>query len=64
MLEEGYLTGLTYLDTVRGIGPIVEKLPHELQGKWLTVGSRFKEEHNTYFPPFDYFADFICQEVH
>ena len=23
--EEGYLTGLTYLDTARGIGPIVEK---------------------------------------
>jgi len=61
--EEGYLTGLTYLDTARGIGPIVEKLPHGLQEKWLTVGSRFMEENNGYFPPFDYFADFICQEA-
>ncbi|KAM6948701.1 importin-13-like [Aplochiton taeniatus] len=61
--EEGYLTGLTYLDTARGIGPIVEKLPQGLQEKWLSVGSRFKEDNNGYFPPFDYFADFICQEA-
>lgn len=61
--EEGCLTGLIYLDTARGIGPIVEKLPHGLQEKWLTVGSRFKEENNGYFPPFDHFADFICQEA-
>lgn len=61
--EEGYLTGLKYLDTARGIGPIVEKLPYGLQEKWLTVGSRFKEENNGYFPPFDYFADFICHEA-
>ncbi|XP_030209647.1 uncharacterized protein LOC115541880 [Gadus morhua] len=61
--EEGYLTGLTYLDTARGIGPIVEKLPYGLQEKWLTVGSRFKEENNGHFPPFDYFADFICHEA-
>lgn len=52
--EEGYLTGLTYLDTARGIGPIVEKLPH------LT---KFKEENNSYFPPFYFFADFICHEA-
>ncbi len=52
--EEGYLRGLAYLDTARGIGPIVEKLPHGLQEKWLSVGSRFKENNNGYFPPFDY----------
>nr|XP_055034971.1 uncharacterized protein LOC129422846 [Misgurnus anguillicaudatus] len=61
--EEGYLTGLAYLDTARGIGPIVEKLPHGLQEKWLSVGSKFKEDNNGYFPPFDYFADFICDEA-
>ncbi|XP_062413389.1 uncharacterized protein LOC119222763 [Pungitius pungitius] len=61
--EEGYLTGLTYLDTARGIGPIVEKLPHGLQEKWLSVGSKFKEDNNGYFPPFNYFADFICHEA-
>ncbi len=61
--EEGYLRGLAYLDTARGIGRIVEKLPHGLQEKWLSVSSRFKENNNGYFPPFDYFADFICQEA-
>lgn len=39
---------MTYLDTARGIGPIVEKLPHGLQEKWLTVGSRFKEENDIF----------------
>ena len=61
--EEGYLTGLTYLDTTRGIGPIVEKLPHRLHAKWLTVGSKFKEKNNGYFPSFDYFADFVCHKA-
>lgn len=65
--EEGYLAGLAYLDTARGIGPIVDKLPHGLQEKWLSVGSKFKEDNKGYFPPFDYFADyfadFICDEA-
>lgn len=61
--EEGYLTGLAYLDTARGVGPIVEKLPFNLQEKWVTVGSKFKDENNGYFPPFDYFTDFICNEA-
>ncbi|XP_067306911.1 uncharacterized protein [Pseudorasbora parva] len=61
--EEGYLTGLAYLDTARGIGPILEKLPYGLQEKWLSVGSQFKEDNNGHFPPFDYFADFICHEA-
>lgn len=61
--EEGFLTGLTYLDTARGIGPIIEKLPYGIQEKWLTVGSRFKEEYKGLFPPFDYFTSFICNEA-
>lgn len=60
--EEGYLTGLTYLDTAWGINPIVEKLPYGIQDKWFTVGSKFKEENNGLFPPFDHFASFICNE--
>jgi len=31
--EDGYLTGLSYLDTSRGIAPVVEKLPYGLQDK-------------------------------
>ncbi|XP_054867909.1 uncharacterized protein LOC129347292 [Amphiprion ocellaris] len=61
--EEGYLKGLSYLDTARGIGPIIEKLPYGIQDKWLTVGSRYKEEYKGQFPPFDYFTSFICNEA-
>ena len=50
--NDGYLPGLAYLDTPRGIKPIVEKLPTGLQEKWLNVGSRYKEKHRTTFPPF------------
>lgn len=49
--EDVYLPGLAYLDTARGIGPIVEKLPYGLQEKWLSHGSRYKDEHRGHFPP-------------
>lgn len=42
--EDGYLPGLAYLDTARGIRPIVEKLPYTLQEKWISQGSKYKEE--------------------
>jgi len=32
---DGYLPGLAYLDTPRGVNPIVEKLPISLQEKWI-----------------------------
>ncbi|KAJ8364812.1 hypothetical protein SKAU_G00136430 [Synaphobranchus kaupii] len=61
--EDGYLTGLAYLDTSRGIGPIVEKLPYQLQEKWLTSGTRHKEQTGGRFPPFHYFCNFVSQEA-
>lgn len=61
--EDGYLPGLDFLDTARGISPILEKLPHNLQEKWITEGSRFKRDHYGRFPPFYYFATFVCNEA-
>ena len=61
--EDGYLTGLAFLDTARGINPIVEKLPHALQEKWISCDSKFKADNNGHFPPFSFFAAFICQEA-
>ena len=60
---DGDLPGLTYLDTARGINPIVQKLPYNLQERWVSDGSRFKEEYNVPFPPFGYFVDFVCQQA-
>lgn len=61
--QDGYLPGLAFLDTARGISPIVAKLSHSLQEKWVAQGSRFKVEHNGLFPPFSFFAEFICNEA-
>lgn len=60
---DAYLPGLAYLDTPRGINPIVEKLPANLQEKWLFAGSRFKYENQVSFPPFSFFSHFICSEA-
>lgn len=48
--EDGYLLGLAYLNTACSIDPIVEKLPYGLQEKWVSHGSRYKDEHRGYFP--------------
>lgn len=61
--EDGYLPGLSYLDTARGINPIVERLPYGLQEKWVSTGSRWKEDNGGRFPPFEYFASFVCYEA-
>ncbi|XP_039534522.1 uncharacterized protein LOC120483523 [Pimephales promelas] len=61
--EDGYLTGLSYLDTSRGIAPIVEKLPYGLQDKWVTSGSWYKENNHGHFPPFEFFCNFLCSEA-
>lgn len=59
---DGYLPGLSYLDTPRGVNPIVEKLPPNLQEKWLSSGSGYKEQYRVCFPPFAFFVDFVsCQ---
>ena len=61
--EDGYLPGLSYLDTARGINPTVEKLPHSLQEKWITKAAKYKAENSAHFPPFSFFADFIYMEA-
>lgn len=61
--EEGYLPGLSYLDTACGIEPIVAKLPYGLREKWISAGSRYKEGNAGRFPPFDFFTGFMCYEA-
>ncbi|XP_077398494.1 uncharacterized protein LOC144033943 [Vanacampus margaritifer] len=57
--QDGYLPGLTYLDTSRGVGEIVDKLPFYLQEKWIMVGTKYKEDHGVAFPPFSFFCEFM-----
>lgn len=60
---DGYLPGLSYLDTARGINRIVQKLPFNLQEKWLSHGSGYKERYGVTFPPFEVLVDFISQQA-
>lgn len=61
--SEGYIPGLLYLDTARGINPVVEKLPYAMQEKWMNYGSKYKEDHCVSFPPFSAFVAFISREA-
>ena len=60
---EGSLPGLSFLDTARGTNPIVQKLPHYLQERWVNKGSQYKKEHGVPFPPFSYFVDFVYSQA-
>ena len=61
--EEGYLPGLTFLDTARGVNPIAEKQSYSLQERCISIGSRFKEEHGVAFPPFSIFSKFVQRQA-
>ncbi|XP_040908610.1 uncharacterized protein LOC121191510 [Toxotes jaculatrix] len=61
--EDGSLPGLAYLDTARGVKQIVEKLPFNLQEKWASVGSQYKEDHGVAFPPFFVFSKFVQKQA-
>ena len=61
--EEGYLPGLAFLDTARGVNPIAEKLPYSLQERWISTGFRFKEENGVAFPPFSIFSQFVRRQA-
>ncbi|XP_032416936.1 uncharacterized protein LOC116718815 [Xiphophorus hellerii] len=61
--SEGYIPGLLYLDTARGIHPVVDKLPFGVQEKWMNHGTKYKEKHSVSFPPFSVFANFVSSEA-
>ena len=61
--QDGNLPGLAYLDTARGVRQIVEKFPFNLQERWTTVGTQYKENHNVSFPPFSVFTQFVQQQA-
>ncbi|XP_062603957.1 uncharacterized protein LOC134265758 [Saccostrea cucullata] len=54
-----YSTLLSYFDTSAGINPMINKLPANLQEKWVTTAVRYKKTHGVVFPPFSHFVQFI-----
>jgi len=59
----GDLSGLTYLDTARGVNPIVQKLIFGIQEKWMMQGSHYKYTYGVSFPPFSFFVEFLCSKA-
>ncbi len=60
---EGDLPGLAFLDTSRGVNPIAQKLPYNLQEKWISEGARYKQQNGVPFPPFSFFVDFVSHQA-
>ncbi|KAK6292768.1 hypothetical protein J4Q44_G00373530 [Coregonus suidteri] len=60
---EGDLPGLDFIDTARGVNPIVQKLPFGLQEKWVPIGSNYKQQYHVPFPPCAFFVDFVIQQA-
>ena len=61
--QDGYILGLSYLNTARGVNSIVEKLLYGLQEKWMTQGSHFKKGFRVTFPPFSFLTEFVHREA-
>lgn len=49
-------------DRARGGQPHCRTAP-SIQDKWISQRSRYKEDHNVYFPPFSFFVDFVCRQA-
>lgn len=60
---EGDLPGLAFLDTPRGVNPVVLKLPFRLQEKWVLAGTAYKRQYQVNYPPFAFFVDFVNQQA-
>ncbi|XP_062861153.1 C-X-C chemokine receptor type 5 [Trichomycterus rosablanca] len=56
-------SGVTPLEVQQWTETYVEQLAQNLQEKWLSAGSRYKEHHKVCFPPFSFFADFVRGEA-
>lgn len=54
-----YSTLLVYSDSSSGVNPIVAKLPHSIQEKWITEASNYKLRSGTQYPAFPMFVGFL-----
>lgn len=54
-----YSTLLAYFDSSSGVNPIVAKLPHSIQEKWITEASNHKLRSGTPYQAFPVFVAFL-----
>ncbi|XP_053375012.1 uncharacterized protein LOC128547190 [Mercenaria mercenaria] len=61
MADPKYADLLSYFNSSRGVIPIVNKLPYNMQEKWTTRAAKYKADRNVPFPPFCYFVNFVTE---
>ncbi|XP_056022091.1 uncharacterized protein LOC125651089 [Ostrea edulis] len=54
-----YAILVSYFDSSSGVIPIINKLPHGLQEKWVSQTARYKKQFDVPFPPFGFLFNFI-----
>lgn len=54
-----YSTLLAYFDSYSGVNPIVAKLPHYIQEKWVTEATNYKLRTGHLYPTFPVFVAFL-----
>ena len=57
--RDPHMRSLYSFDTASGIRAVVEKLPYNIQEKWINHASTYKKRHRVTFPPFEVFVEFI-----
>ncbi|XP_052762425.1 uncharacterized protein LOC128205058 [Mya arenaria] len=58
-----YSPALSYFDTSVGVAPIVNRLPRNIQEKWISTASHFKTVHDLMYPPFSEFVVFVRKQA-
>ena len=54
---------LADLNTATGISKIRKNLPIDMQRRWTTAGSKYKQRHPEEHPPFIYFAEWLEEQA-
>ena len=57
-----YVPDLQDLNTGNGMSAIRKLLPSELQKRWATAGTQYKERNGGKHPPFDYFGQWLYKQ--
>ena len=59
MCDPNYQQLFAHYNTSAGIGPIVAKLPQNIQSKWMSRAMKYKSRHAVIYPPFSEFCAFV-----
>ena len=62
MQNPAFKTVLSYFNSSTGVNPIIQKLPHHIQGKWTERATKYMRTNAVTYPPFSVLHDFVHQQ--